>query len=84
MSGDANGKLLIVDADAHVVECDRTWDYLEPSEQQFRPVPLAAPEDGGVTLQFWLVDGKVRGATACWWTRISIPSTTGGSRRPAA
>ena len=61
MSGDANGKLLIVDADAHVVECDRTWDYLEPSEQQFRPVPLAAPEDGGVTLQFWLVDGKVRG-----------------------
>ncbi len=61
MSGDANGKPLIVDADAHVVETERTWDYLEPSERQYRPVPLAAEEEAGVTLQFWLVDGKVRG-----------------------
>ena len=61
MSGDGNGKSLIVDADAHVVECDRTWDYLDPSERQYRPVPLASPEESGTTLQFWLVDGKVRG-----------------------
>ena len=32
MSGDANGKPLIVDSDAHMVECDRTWDYLDPSD----------------------------------------------------
>ena len=42
-------------------ETERTWDYLERSERQYRPVPLAAPEEEGVTLQFWLVDGKVRG-----------------------
>ena len=61
MSGEANGNPLIVDSDAHVVECDRTWDYLEGSERQFRPVPLASPEENGASLQFWLVDGKVRG-----------------------
>ena len=61
MSGEANGNPLIVDSDAHVVECDRTWDYLDASERQYRPVPLASPEENGASLQFWLVDGKVRG-----------------------
>ena len=55
------GKTLVIDADAHVVESARTWDYMEPSERQYRPVPLEAREDAGVKLQFWLVDGKVRG-----------------------
>lgn len=54
-------KTLVIDADAHVVESARTWDYMEPSEWQYRPVPLEAREDAGVKLQFWLVDGKVRG-----------------------
>jgi len=54
-------KTLVIDADAHVVESARTWDYMEPSERQYRPVPLEAPEDAGVKLQFWLIDGKVRG-----------------------
>ena len=61
MTGKVNENPLTVDSDAHVVECDRTWDYLDASEQQFRPVPLASPEESGASLQFWLVDGKVRG-----------------------
>src|SRR4051812_18200355 len=51
----------IIDADAHVVESARTWEYMDPSERQFRPVPLEAPEEAGMRLQFWLIDGKVRG-----------------------
>ena len=31
-------KVQVIDADAHVVETDRTWDYLEPSEQKYRPL----------------------------------------------
>lgn len=54
-------KSLVIDADAHVVESARTWDYMDPSEGQYRPVPLEAPEDAGAKLQFWLIDGKVRG-----------------------
>ena len=58
---DVSTKELIIDADAHVVESANTWDYLDPSEKQFRPVSLETREEAGVKLQFWLIDGKVRG-----------------------
>jgi predicted TIM-barrel fold metal-dependent hydrolase len=61
MTADNTAKTLVIDADAHVVESARTWEYMDPSEAQFRPVPLEAPEEAGVRLQFWLIDGKVRG-----------------------
>jgi predicted TIM-barrel fold metal-dependent hydrolase len=51
----------IIDSDAHVVESAHTWDYMDPSEKQYRPVSLETREEGGVKLQFWLIDGKVRG-----------------------
>jgi predicted TIM-barrel fold metal-dependent hydrolase len=52
-------KLPIIDADAHVIETERTWDYLEPSEQKFRPLLYACPDQPGQ--QYWVVDGKIRG-----------------------
>ncbi|HWH79164.1 MAG TPA: hypothetical protein VNT76_17400, partial [Candidatus Binatus sp.] len=52
---------LVIDADAHVVECARTWDFMDPSERQYRPLPLETREEAGVRQQFWLIDGKVRG-----------------------
>lgn len=48
-----------VDADAHVVESPRTWDYLQPSEKKYRPA-LFAPEDD-TQKQHWVIDGKIRG-----------------------
>jgi predicted TIM-barrel fold metal-dependent hydrolase len=54
-------KTLIIDADAHVVESAHTWDYMDSSEKQYRPIPLETREEAGVKLQFWLIDGKVRG-----------------------
>ena len=54
-------KNLVIDADAHVVECARTWEFMDPSEQRYRPIPLETREETGVRLQFWLIDGKVRG-----------------------
>ncbi|HEY2989199.1 MAG TPA: amidohydrolase family protein [Candidatus Binatia bacterium] len=51
----------VIDADAHVVESAHTWDYMDPSEQQYRPLPLETPEEAGMKLQYWLIDGKVRG-----------------------
>lgn len=56
-----NTQSQVIDADAHVVESVHTWDYMDASERQYRPVPLEAPEEAGVKLQFWLIDGKVRG-----------------------
>src|SRR2546427_10817154 len=61
MTSNIDAKTPVIDADAHVVESTHTWDYMDPSERQYRPVPLEAPEEAGVRLQFWLIDGKVRG-----------------------
>ena len=54
-------KDLVIDADAHVVESARTWEFMDPSEKKFTPISLETREEAGVKLQFWLIDGKVRG-----------------------
>ena len=35
--------LPIIDADAHVIETEHTWDYLEPSEKKVSPTTLLHP-----------------------------------------
>src|SRR5918911_2250732 len=47
-----------IDSDAHVVESDHTWDYLDPADRQYRP-RIVHPE--GSTQAFWFIDGKTRG-----------------------
>lgn len=51
--------LPVIDADAHVIETEHTWDYLEPSEQKFRPRLFYSPDDE--TRQYWVMDDKIRG-----------------------
>ena len=51
--------LPVIDADAHVIETERTWDYLEPSEQKYRPQLFYSKDDGNQ--QYWVIDGKIRG-----------------------
>ncbi len=51
--------MAIIDADAHSIETDRTWEYLEEAERQYAPVGVASKGDdtGG---SYWLIDGRVR------------------------
>lgn len=49
----------IIDADAHVLETERTWDYMPESERELRPQIVATPhaeESGG---ECWLIDGRL-------------------------
>ena len=43
-----------IDADAHVIECEQTWSYID--NEKLRPY-LISP--GGGRPQNWLVDGRV-------------------------
>jgi predicted TIM-barrel fold metal-dependent hydrolase len=52
----AEMKMDVIDADAHVVENERVWDYLEAGEKRFRPTLVASPEDP--KRQFWVLDGE--------------------------
>lgn len=58
---------MLIDADAHVIECEETWSHLDPSFHARRPLPITVPEDTGFMgwNAFWLIDRKVRhfGAT---------------------
>ena len=47
---------MIVDADAHVVETEHTWDYLDASEKKFRPQLFQSADNPNA--QYWFVDGK--------------------------
>lgn len=49
-----------IDADAHVLESERTWDYMSQAERQFRPQTVSAPDGQGGVNEFWLIDGRVQ------------------------
>lgn len=49
-----------VDADAHVLESERTWDYMENSEREFRPVVVSVGGPGDVADEYWWIDGRLQ------------------------
>ena len=50
--------MAVIDADAHVIECDATWSYMDESA---RPLtPRVVVEAGDPTRSFWIVDGRLR------------------------
>lgn len=50
----------VIDADAHVVETERVWDYLEASERKFRPTLTISPDNP--RRQNWILDGENLGS----------------------
>ena len=53
--------MAIIDADAHVLESEHTWDYMLESEREFRPKIVATPNDADSGGESWLVDGRLHG-----------------------
>ncbi|HEY6199206.1 MAG TPA: amidohydrolase family protein [Candidatus Binatia bacterium] len=53
--------MAIIDADAHVLESEHTWDYMLDSEREFRPKIIATPNDADSGGESWLVDGRLHG-----------------------
>ncbi len=48
-----------IDADAHVIETDHTWDFMDEAEVKYRPVNLATTDQGSNRL-YWIIDGKLK------------------------
>jgi uncharacterized protein len=48
---------MIIDADAHVLETEETWSYLEPGEAKYRP-EIVFPR-GNSNDEYWLIDGRL-------------------------
>ena len=52
-------QVLAIDSDAHVIESEHTWSYLEPSEERFRPRLVGSEKHPDQ--QYWILDDKVVG-----------------------
>jgi predicted TIM-barrel fold metal-dependent hydrolase len=50
--------MLTIDADAHVIENESTWDFMLESERSFKP-KIVGPANSKDTFDYWLVDGRV-------------------------
>jgi uncharacterized protein len=48
--------MAVIDADAHVVETERTWEYMEEAEHPFKP-EVVVPKAGG-DREYWLIEGR--------------------------
>ncbi|MCH7483343.1 MAG: amidohydrolase family protein [Chloroflexi bacterium] len=46
----------VIDADAHVIETDRTWEFMREEDAAHKPQVLV-PRDGGPD-EYWLVEGR--------------------------
>ena len=53
--------MLSIDADAHVIETEKTWDYLEGSDRHYRPVAITVDMPTGKTRNFWIIGGRLIG-----------------------
>jgi predicted TIM-barrel fold metal-dependent hydrolase len=51
-------KFTIIDADAHVIETDATWSYMEKSEKRFRPILYSSQNTNN---KYWVLDDKIVG-----------------------
>jgi predicted TIM-barrel fold metal-dependent hydrolase len=75
------GELLgYIDCDAHVIENDETWDFLEATDRRYRPMTLVAEGDKHRTAYWALLDQRVvrsdRSANSAEYERFYPPGTT--------
>jgi predicted TIM-barrel fold metal-dependent hydrolase len=50
--------MTVIDADAHVIETERTWDYMQGEAERYRPVTASVPGPRGQT-EMWVMEGKL-------------------------
>jgi hypothetical protein len=48
-----------IDADAHVIENERTWEYMEGSDAQYKPITVVPRDDRDSSRSYWLIDGTL-------------------------
>ena len=63
-----------IDADAHVIETDQTWSYMQPEEQRFKPVTVAPTATEGGHQRYWIIDGQLRARGGSERSHTSVAS----------
>ena len=53
--------MAVIDADAHVVENEHTWDYMREEEREFRPLSVATTDPDAPVRRYWLIGDRSTG-----------------------
>ena len=53
--------MAIIDADAHVIETDHTWDYMRSEDEAFRPLIVETINKEGPRRAFWIIGDRAGG-----------------------
>ena len=48
-----------IDSDAHVIESERTWEYMVGKDAEYRPYTVAREGADGKDGRFWVIDGRL-------------------------
>lgn len=48
-----------IDADAHVIENERTWEYMEGTDARYKPITVVPRDDPASGPRYWLIDGTL-------------------------
>jgi predicted TIM-barrel fold metal-dependent hydrolase len=76
---------MIVDADAHVVETEQTWSYMDGADKKFRPQLFSSADNPN--MQYWFCEGKsvgFRPPTLTEQELIALSKETGRELNTAA
>ena len=52
--------MLRIDADAHVLETEETWEFMDGADRKYQPEIVGTLNGSGAVDEYWLVDGTLR------------------------
>ncbi len=67
--------MTVVDADAHVIECERTWSYVESAQRPLMPRLVTEANADGSPKSYWVIEGRAFGQA-----NVGVSTTSKESR----
>src|SRR5579871_1424771 len=52
--------MAVIDADAHVIETERTWEFVDPAMERYKPMIVRRVDGHDPEKEFWVIDGQLR------------------------
>ena len=73
----------IIDADCHVIESERTWAYMDPSDEPYHPKPVGPAADGSGRAR-WTIEGRPERNSSSKTTARAVRDSVSGYEQTTA
>jgi aminocarboxymuconate-semialdehyde decarboxylase len=72
--------MAVIDADAHVIETERTWEYMRDEDQAFRPLSVVTTNTDGPQRPFWIIGDRAGGRAFVRNVNVAATGASDASR----